>query len=121
MKRVKRRNPTPLTREERRQLARIEMMKDEEFWRKVTMKTWEPGPDWQDISTAPRNGFKVQLLIPYNRRLFTEKQCTDVGYWEVRLHDSRVPSWAKGGCWRFKGDDGPYDIQPTHWKPLDTK
>lgn len=82
--------------------------------------------DWQPIETAPKDGSRVTLLIPYDRDLFTEAECTDEGYWEPLPPGTGasigmgIPEWgvADGGCWRFDGDDGSFDIQPTHWKPL---
>jgi hypothetical protein len=64
---------------------------------------------WRDISTAPKHraepGARVSkmlwLLIPYN------KPQADIGYWDFHAK-----------CWRFMGDDGPQDIQPTHWHEL---
>lgn len=82
--------------------------------------------DWQDIKTAPRDGTRIQLLIPYEPSMYSELDCTDEGYWEPLSYDPVglrfTPDWAikDGGCFRFDGDDGSCDIQPTHWKPLST-
>ena len=43
----------------------------------------------------------VKLLIPYS------PSEPDIGYY-----------CQKYKCFRFNGDDGPHDIQPTHWQPL---
>lgn len=65
-------------------------------------------PEWRPIATAPKvDGRRVCLLIPYDRSIFTEAQCADEGHWSDA-----------DNCWRFDGDDGPDDIQPTHWRPL---
>lgn len=83
--------------------------------------------DWQPIETAPKDGSRVKLLIPYKREKFSEAQCTDEGYWQSLeswnpdpwlLDGTDIPQWGidAGGCWRFDGDDGGFDIQPTHWK-----
>jgi len=69
---------------------------------------WQPVENWRPISTAPRDGRQVKLLIPYDREIASEEECTDKGYW-----------CRKDRCWRFTGDDGPDDIQPTHWMPLE--
>lgn len=85
--------------------------------------------EWQKIETAPKDGSRVKLLIPYSREKFSEPQCTDEGYWQAleswnsdpsMLADFNIPQWGidAGGCWRFNGDDGGFDIQPTHWQPL---
>ncbi len=65
---------------------------------------------WRSIETAPKDGRRFQLLIPYDRNIFSEEECTDEGCWE--------PDSGRRGCFRFDGDDGPDDIQPTHWRPL---
>jgi len=65
----------------------------------------KPGKDWWPIEIAPRDGTEIKVLIPYNHDQFTEEQCIDIGYWEE-----------ESKSFRFMGDDGPNDIQPTHWK-----
>ncbi|MGC8534889.1 MAG: hypothetical protein ACP5QR_05075 [Rhizomicrobium sp.] len=79
---------------------------------------------WQPIATAPKDGSLITLLIPYAGSGLSEARCTDKGHWEPlspddKLYPHLTPQWAleAGGCWRFEGDDGPFDIQPTHWKP----
>jgi len=42
----------------------------------------------------------IKLLIPYTKPEW------DIGYWSI-----------KDKCYRFKGDDGPGDIQPIGWLP----
>ena len=59
---------------------------------------------WQPIDTAPKDGTRIALLIPYDREKFSEADCTTIGYWN-------------GECFRYHGDDGVDDIQPTHWRP----
>lgn len=84
---------------------------------------------WLPIETAPRDGSRMKLRIPYAAHLFTEEQCTDEGYWDAGAErrswgDKQTdPDWRKlrvveRGCFRFDGDDGAFDIQPTHWTPL---
>lgn len=85
----------------------------------------KPTYEWRPIETAPRDGSRIALLIPYRRAMFSEDQCTDEGYWQpLSSGASRlgVPQWAldAGGCWRFDGDDGSFDLSPTHWRPTDT-
>lgn len=84
---------------------------------------WKEDASWRPIETAPRDGTRIALLIPYMREKFTQAQCTDEGYWEPLGAeadvDMGIPQWGldNGGCFRFDGDDGDFDIQPTHWRP----
>jgi hypothetical protein len=90
--------------------------------------TWKEDESWRPIETAPKDGSRIALLIPYRREKLSEAECTDEGYWDAeveRLHwgDRKTdPDWKKlrpvaKGCFRFDGDDGPFDMQPTHWRP----
>lgn len=76
--------------------------------------------EWQPISTAPKDGTRVKLLIPYDRDRFSEAECTDEGRWSKDEYDFdfETQELVARGCWRFDGDDGPFDLQPTHWMPL---
>jgi hypothetical protein len=58
---------------------------------------------WRSIETAPRDGSEIDLFIPYDRNVFNVIECESYGRWD-------------GHCFRHKGDDGPDDIQPTHWR-----
>lgn len=78
---------------------------------------WKEDETWLPISSAPKDGMIIELLIPCNRDIFSEKQCTDVGYWDKNA-GSGHPRLTENGCFRFNGDDGAFDIQPTHWRPL---
>lgn len=62
--------------------------------------------EWMPIDTAPKDGTYVLLVIPYDEPSVT-----------VGAYDGVHPRehWHS---WRFDGDDGPCDIQPTHWLPL---
>ncbi len=62
---------------------------------------------WQPIESAPKDGGSVLLYIPYSPEKFPPEECADVGRWND-----------EDGCFRFNGDDGPDDIQPTAWMPL---
>jgi len=55
---------------------------------------------WQPIETAKKDGAIVQLRVMFNEPLNT------AGSWEHT-------------CWRYYGDDGCDDNQPTHWRPLE--
>lgn len=70
--------------------------------------------EWRDMESAPRDGTWVKLLIPYDRLKFSEAECTDAGYWDA---DAEFPDHPKG-CWRYEGDDGPFDMAPVAWMPL---
>lgn len=59
---------------------------------------------WWPIETAPKD-MRITLLIPYSPHLYSEEDCTDKGEWSEEHQ-----------CFRFDGDDGPNDIQPTHWR-----
>ena len=72
--------------------------------------SWKEDASWRPIETAPRDGSRIVLLIPYAREKFSEAECTDEGCWD-----------ADDKCFRFDGDDGPDDIQPTHWRPAAVK
>ena len=73
---------------------------------------------WYTINSAPRDGSRIELYIPYDRSNFTEDQCTDQGYWDpVPIEYPDDPNSPRG-CFRFDGDDGVFDIQPTAWRPL---
>ena len=77
--------------------------------------------EWQDIATAPKDGRRVKLLIPYDRSIFSEEECIDEGSWDAEAYWPGVKGHhpPETGCWRFDGDDGPFDIAPTHWMPLE--
>ena len=70
---------------------------------------------WYTMESAPRDGSRIELWIPYTKG--TEDVCADVGYWdaEAGAGHPRIP---EKGCFRFDGDDGPFDIQPSAWRPL---
>lgn len=57
--------------------------------------------DWRPIETAPRDGTRVRLQVQFERIFVTQ------GRWSSRQ-----------GCWRYDGDDGPGDNQPTHWRSI---
>lgn len=78
--------------------------------------------EWMPIETAPRDGRRVRLWIPYDSN--SEETCSDIGSWVVEsekmLAAEYCPEWVRseGGYWEFDGDDGPWDMQPTRWMPL---
>lgn len=74
--------------------------------------------DWLPIESAPKDGRRVRLLIPYDTVKFNEAECTDEGYWDSLAVWKGFGEPVEVGCWRFDGEDGAFDIQPTHWQPL---
>lgn len=55
---------------------------------------------WRPIGEAPKDGKQLLwLLIPYSAPY---EACVTAGFFA-------------NGCFRFFGDDGPEDIQPTHF------
>lgn len=82
---------------------------------------WTQDQSWLPIDSAPRDGSRVELLIPYSRELFSEAECTDEGSWDAEAEWPYPPNSRENplrGCWRFDGDDGAFDIQPEYWRPL---
>lgn len=74
---------------------------------------------WLTINSAPRDGSRIELYIPYDRSRFTEEQCTDQGYWDANATDvDQDGNVVERGCFRFDGDDGSFDMQPTAWRAL---
>lgn len=70
---------------------------------------------WRKMRSAPKDGRRVHLFIPYDRGLFSAEECQTKGYWDAT---SCIYHLRKPGCWRFDGDDGAFDIQPIGWRPL---
>lgn len=80
--------------------------------------------DWQDISTAPRDGTSFLARIPGhgedNLIAFVwglvDREGNDCGSW-VFVTDQEPPDdWTDGWCWD-EGENGLPSTQPTHWKP----
>lgn len=79
---------------------------------------------WFTMDSAPLDGSKIELWIPYT--VGTEEICSDVGYWDANAEHRTNARGSDGkfvfttidkGCFRFSGDDGVFDIQPTAWRP----
>lgn len=57
---------------------------------------------WIPIGDAPTDGTVIRLLVEFEHPLET------FGCWD-------------GGCFRYVGDDGPFDIQPSGYLPIPSK
>ncbi len=59
---------------------------------------------WQDISTAPRDGTPILIW-------------EDIGQFNAGYDDTRysIGYWRPRGGW---GNRNNYDVNPTHWMPL---
>ncbi len=61
---------------------------------------------WQDISTAPKDGTNIQLWWP------KECHCPITGHWETG-------KWSNCGIgWKFTGWGQTKETEPTHWREL---
>jgi Protein of unknown function (DUF551) len=73
--------------------------------------------DWQDISTAPKDGSELMgCHVPSYGGI-------PIGPWTMRFYDKRwIPSWDGYHVIDYQGDFGTdykeLDVQPTHWQPL---
>lgn len=85
--------------------------------------------DWQDISTAPRDGTPIEArIVGYSRAAqaviswqngFINGKDQDCGAWCWELKTSRPPaSWTDGVCWESNHNHKP-STRPTHWRPID--
>lgn len=93
---------------------------------RVDRKDLPPSPrPWFTMDSAPKDGSRVELWIPYTAG--TEEACADAGHWDAEVQHRAHRRDEAGvfqlvvigkGCWRFDGDDGAFDIQPTAWRPL---
>lgn len=81
--------------------------------------------DWQDISTAPKDGTSVQARIPghgednvisWQEGLVDEDE-NSCGGWHFMGNGEPPDDWTDGICWASNEDDKP-STQPTYWKPL---
>lgn len=80
--------------------------------------------DWQDISTAPRDGTPVLARIPGhgedNVIAWLDGfigDSGDCGAWGF-VEDQEAPDcWTDGVCWDTN-EDGKPSARPTHWMPL---
>jgi len=82
--------------------------------------------EWQDISTAPKDGTWIQARIPghgFDNIIFWMGGLLDCGSnecggWAFATEDQEPPDcWTDGICWA-SNEDGNQSIEPTHWKPL---
>jgi hypothetical protein len=80
--------------------------------------------DWQDISTAPRDGTHIQAEIPGNgsdnvifwMNGFLNSDDKDCGGWAFANEFQEPPDcWTDGVCWEVN-EDGVPSVKPTRWK-----
>lgn len=80
--------------------------------------------EWQDISTAPKDGTAFQARIPghgqdniiaWTDGLLDENE-QDCGGWYFADEQEPPECWTDGVCWA-ENEDGISSVQPTHWKP----
>lgn len=82
----------------------------------VAFRRWSD-EEWQPIITAPREPIRINHINDFlPDRLgplilmsipFSPEPSVTVGFW-----------CPEHQCWRHLNDDGPNDIEPTHWKPF---
>lgn len=81
--------------------------------------------DWQDISTAPKDGTEFQARIPGHgednviawETVLLDSEENDCGGWMFTREQEPPDCWTDGVCWAVN-EDGKPSAQPTHWKPL---
>lgn len=81
--------------------------------------------DFQDITSAPRDGTSIQARIPGhgddNIIMWlvdtVEGENGPCGCWVFANEDQEPPEdWSDGYCWAMN-EDGERSTWPTHWKP----
>lgn len=81
--------------------------------------------EWQDISTAPKDGTPIQAIIPGNGSDnviawvggYMDTAGGECSCW-VMIEDQEPPDcWHDGVCWEVNADEVA-SVKPTHWKPL---
>ena len=78
----------------------------------AALRRASPETGWQPISTAPKDGTKVVLLIEHDQAVVASWQAIeDFAMWVTAGEDDCPNSWEGFGC--YADSD-----QPTHWQPL---
>lgn len=71
--------------------------------------------DWQDISTAPKDGTEIAVWVPTTKPIRDKRKrvlaCLFKGYW-----DDRREAWCEEGSEEIIED--LWERAPTHWQPL---
>lgn len=74
--------------------------------------------DWQPIESAPKGPLRVSPVSEW----FKGRQhgpVIIVGFAQAPKFSASVGWWEpRSKSWRLLDDDGPNDIQPTHWMPV---
>lgn len=81
--------------------------------------------EWEDISSAPRDGSEFQAEIPGNGSDnviawidgLLDSDGNDCGSWAFTRDQEPPDCWTDGYCWDVN-EDGVPSVKPTRWKPL---
>jgi hypothetical protein len=82
------------------------------------------GQEWRPISSAPKDGTAIQVIIPghgadnivaFQWGLVGEDG-EDCGAWTFVSEQDPPECWTDGWCWEVN-EDGVRSAWPTHWKP----
>lgn len=71
--------------------------------------------EWQDISTAPRDGTEIQLWIIDKG---TEPGWVPIGAWVDEPYRGEGPCWCEWDIVDYDGVEGWSAVTATHWMPL---
>ena len=82
--------------------------------------------NWQDISTAPKDGTPFLAKIPGHGadnviawlEGLLDSEGNDCGCWTFVEDQDPPDCWTDGICWEVN-EDGKPSVKPTHWKPIE--
>jgi hypothetical protein len=73
---------------------------------------------WYDITTAPKDGTKIDLLFPYPRGRTVDCFWGEIGIALGKVWVWRTPIWKDGVLLpEDQWDVNCYGSEPTHWMP----